>query len=92
MNETKPSWKPGKKDALFLGIVFLVIIFLVLGSHERTTKPTPNDDVHRTATSHEVCMQCHGVDGVAPQPVGHAASVQCFQCHAQPKDWQGAGK
>ncbi|OIO67711.1 MAG: hypothetical protein COW19_10470 [Zetaproteobacteria bacterium CG12_big_fil_rev_8_21_14_0_65_55_1124] len=92
MSNTKPSWKPGKKDALFLGVVLLVIVLLVLGSSERTTKATPNDDVHRAATSHETCMTCHGKDGVRPQPVGHASSVQCFQCHTQPKDWQGAGK
>ncbi len=92
MNDVKQTWKPGKKDAFFLGVVIVVIVLLVLGSSERTTKPTPDDDVHRTATSHEICMQCHSAKGVRPQPVGHASSVQCFQCHTQPKGWQGAGK
>jgi len=92
MSETKASWKPGKKDALFLGVVLTVIVLLLLGTSERTTKATPNDDVHRTAISHEACMQCHDAQGVRPQPAGHASSVQCFQCHTQPKDWQGTSK
>lgn len=92
MTETSSTWKPGKKDALFLGVVVLVITLLVLGSSERTTKPTPDDEVHRTATSHEVCLTCHGADGVRPQPAGHVSSVQCFQCHTQPKGWAGGAK
>jgi len=92
MSETKPSWKPGKKDALFLGVVVLVITLLALGSSERTTKPTPDDDVHRAVTSHEACLQCHGPGSERPEPMGHTASVQCFQCHTQPKGWQGAAK
>jgi len=92
MTDAKPTWKPGKRDALFLGVVVLVITFLVLGSSERTTMPTPNDEVHRTATSHESCLSCHGAEGVRPQPAGHVKSVQCFQCHTQPKGWQGGSK
>lgn len=90
MRDAKPTWKPGKRDALFLGLVLLVITLLVLGSSERTTRPTPDDDTHRTVTSHETCLSCHGAGGVRPQPAGHAGSVQCFQCHTQPKGWQGA--
>jgi len=92
MSDTKPVWKPGKKDALFLAVVVTVITLLVLGSSERTTKVTPDDEMHRTATSHEVCLKCHAPDSEHPQPVGHTASVQCFQCHTQPKGWQGAAK
>jgi len=92
MSDTKTSWKLGKKDALFLGVVMTVIVLLLLGTSERTTKATPDDEVHRAATSHEVCMECHNAQGMRPQPVGHASSMQCFQCHTQPKGWQGAGK
>ncbi|MDQ6973008.1 MAG: hypothetical protein Q9M30_10190 [Mariprofundaceae bacterium] len=90
MSETK--WKPGKKDALFLVVVITVIVMLVLGSSERTTKPTPDDIVHQQAFTHETCLECHSAEGVNPQPVGHASSTQCFQCHTQPKGWLGAGK
>jgi len=90
MSDTK--WQPGKKDAVFLAVVIAVIVLLLLGSGERTTQPTPNDDVHRSVTSHEACMKCHDADGVRPQPAGHTGSAQCFQCHTQPRDWQGANK
>jgi len=92
MTDDKTTWKPGKRDALFLGVVIVVVTMLVLGSSERTTKPTPDDEVHRAVTSHETCLSCHGPDGERPQPVGHASSVQCFQCHTQPKGWQGNAK
>lgn len=92
MTEARTTWKPGKKDALFLGVVVLVITLLVLGSSERTTKPTPDDAVHRAVTSHETCLSCHGPQGARPQPAGHVGSVQCFQCHAQPAGWQGGAR
>ena len=90
MSETKTPWKPGRKDALFLGMVVLVITLLVMGTSERTTRPTPGDDVHRAVTKHETCVQCHGPGSQHPQPKGHTASVQCFQCHQQPKGWKGS--
>ena len=92
MSDTKPAWKPGKKDALFLAVVVTVITLLVLGSHERTTKATPDDEVHRVVTSHETCLKCHASGTDRSLPVGHTASVQCFQCHTQPKGWQGAAR
>ncbi|MDX8391966.1 MAG: hypothetical protein R8K53_05285 [Mariprofundaceae bacterium] len=85
-------WKPGRKDAIFLTIVLVVIILLVLGSHDRTTKATPNDAMHQQALNHQTCLQCHDANGTRPQPIGHSSSTQCFQCHAQPKGWQGMGK
>jgi hypothetical protein len=60
---------------------------LVLGTSERTTKPVPDDDAHRHATSRAACMVCHGAEGVHPQPQGHTKADQCFQCHAQPQGW-----
>ena len=90
MSEKK--WQPGKKDAIFVAVVIAVIVLLVLGSSERTTKPTPDDTVHRAALSHETCMQCHAAEGVRPQPLGHTKSTQCFQCHTQPAGWLGANK
>jgi len=86
------KWQPGKKDAVFVAVVIAVIVLLVLGSSERTTKSTPNDAVHQAALSHETCMQCHGAKGVRPQPLEHTKSTQCFQCHTQPKGWKGADK
>ncbi len=81
-----------KRDLAFIGIVAAVIALLVLGTSERTTKPVPDDDTHRNATSRAACMACHGADGVRPQPKGHTRMDQCFQCHAQPKGWKGAAK
>lgn len=90
--EKKRRWKPGKKDAIFLALVGSVVLVLVLGSSEKTTKPTPDDMVHRTATSRAQCMHCHGATGVRPQPKGHTKNDQCFLCHQQPKDWKGPVK
>ena len=93
MNETKQTWKPGGKDAIFLGVVILVIGLLVLGTGKRTTKPTPNDTVHQHALKREACMQCHGATGVRPRPVEHhVKGDQCFQCHTQPAGWLGVNK
>ncbi len=86
------SWQPNKRDWIFLGIVALVITALVLGTSERTTKPTPDDPVHRNATSRAACLSCHGPDGVRPQPAGHTRMDQCFQCHRQPAGWKGGGR
>jgi hypothetical protein len=81
------TWRPGKRDAVFLAIVAVVIMLLVLGTSERTTKPVPDDDTHKHATSRAACMVCHGTEGVRPQPQGHTKADQCFQCHAQPEGW-----
>jgi len=86
-NEQERSWRPGKRDALFLAIVAGVILLLVLGSSERTTKPVPNDNTHQHATSRAACMTCHGSGGIRPQPKGHTKADQCFQCHTQPQGW-----
>lgn len=84
------GWKPGKRDAYFLAFVAAVIVLLVIGTGDRTTKPTPNDETHRNAGSRAACMECHGANGVRPQPLGHTVADQCFQCHVQPKEWVGA--
>jgi hypothetical protein len=88
--EKKRGWKPSKKDAIFLALVGAVVLGLVLGSSKKTTKPTPDDMIHRTATSRAECMHCHGATGVRPQPKGHTKNDQCFLCHQQPKGWQGS--
>jgi len=88
--DSQHKWKPGKKDAVFLAVVIAVIVLLVLGTGERTTKPTPNDKVHTHATSREACMACHGSKGVRPRLAEHhVKNDQCFQCHTQPKGWLG---
>jgi len=93
MNKPKQAWKPGGKDAIFLGVVILVIGLLWLGSGKRTTKPTPNDAVHQQALDRATCMQCHGTNGVKPRPAEHhVKNDQCFQCHTQPAGWRGGDK
>jgi len=77
----------GRKDMIFIGIVVAVIIILSLGSQERRTVATPSDAVHAQVTARAQCLQCHGSNGVRPQPMGHTKASQCFQCHTQPKQW-----
>ena len=90
-DQHKPQgWRPGKRDVIFAAIVAAVILALVLGTSERTTKATPNDATHQQATSRDACMSCHDASGVHPQPMGPPRADQCFQCHMQPKDWQGS--
>jgi len=89
-NGQNQSWRPTKRDAMFLGIVAAVILLLVLGTSERTTKDVPSDETHRTVSKLSQCLSCHGTEGVRPQPLGHIKGGQCFQCHTQPKGWQGA--
>ena len=91
-DQQKSSWKPGKRDMLFLGIVAVVVITLVLGSGERKTTPVPSDSTHQAASSMAECMTCHGQEGARPQPKGHIQGGQCFQCHLQPDGWSGAPK
>lgn len=82
-------WRPNARDAIFLAIVVGVVLALSLGSHERRTKPTPDDPAHIHAMSRDQCMSCHGTGGARPQPKGHTREDQCFQCHKQPRDWAG---
>jgi len=91
-DQQKLKWQPGKRDLIFLGIIAAVVLLLVLGTSERTTKPVPDDATHRAATSKASCMVCHGNAGIHPQPKGHTKADQCFQCHAQPKGWKGASR
>jgi len=85
------KWKAKKKDAIFAIIVIAVIVLLILGTGNRTTKVTPNNKVHTHAITRQACMQCHGKHGVHPRPVArHVKGDQCFQCHTQPRDWAGA--
>jgi len=42
-SESKQKWQPGKKDMVFFAIVAAVILLLVLGTSDRTTKPVPAD-------------------------------------------------
>jgi hypothetical protein len=86
---TKRPWRFGKRDAIALMFVVIVIIILSLGSKERRTAATPDDTVHRNVASRTECMSCHGADGVRPQPKGHTRADQCFQCHLQPPGWKG---
>jgi len=86
----KKGWKPGKRDAFFLTFVAAVVVLLMLGTGERTTKPTPGDATHQQAASREACMACHNAEGVHPQPARHTKADQCFQCHVQPEGWVGA--
>jgi len=87
VSEHKKAWRPGNRDMVFLAIVAVVILLLVLGTSERTTRPVPDDDTHKHSTSRAACMACHDAAGVSPQPEGHTKADQCFQCHAQPKGW-----
>jgi hypothetical protein len=84
--------KLNKRDNIFLIIVATVIIFLVVGANERTTKAVPDNDTHKNVTSRAECMSCHSAEAVKPQPLGHPKANQCFQCHAQPEHWAGANK
>jgi len=86
-SEPKQKWQPGKRDMVFFAIVAAVILLLVLGTSDRTTKPVPSDGIHQQVTSRAECMSCHGVEGVHPQPIGHTKADQCFQCHLQPVNW-----
>lgn len=90
--QQKQSWRPGKRDLMFLALVFAVVLLLVLGSSDRTTVAVPSDDMHRTTLSRAACMNCHWPDGVRPQGGKHlhTKADQCFQCHAEPG--QGGSK
>lgn len=87
MAESKPkqTWKLGRKDMVFFAIVAAVILLLVLGTGDRSTKPVPSDQTHMQVKSRAECMACHAVGSVKPQPMGHTKADQCFQCHLQPK-------
>ncbi|RME86534.1 MAG: hypothetical protein D6771_01720 [Zetaproteobacteria bacterium] len=78
-----------KRDAAFVAIVGGVVVVLALTAKERTVKPTPSDEVHRTATARAQCIACHGPDGARPWPKRHTQMDQCFLCHRMPEGWVG---
>lgn len=86
-SKSKQTWQPGRKDMVFFAIVAAVILLLVLGTGDRSTKSVPSDQTHLQVKSRAECMACHAVDSVKPQPMGHTKADQCFQCHLQPKTW-----
>jgi len=81
--------KINKHDTIFLIIIAVVIIVLVAGTTERTTKAVPDNPMHNQVTSRTECMVCHSAEGEKPQPLGHPKANQCFQCHKQPDHWVG---
>jgi len=90
--QAQNSWKPGKRDVVFLAIIAAVVLVLVLGTSDRKTIPVPGDEVHRSVTSKAACMTCHDSAGVHPQPITHTKMDRCFLCHTQPEGWLGAIK
>lgn len=95
MSEGKEGWKPGKRDAVFVALVAAVVLLLVLGTGERTTRPTPNDETHQKVTSRAECLSCHTLEQINnPQRKGHrhVKEDQCFQCHKQPDVWKAPAK
>ncbi len=90
--QQKKSWKPGKRDLVFLGVIAAVVLVLVLGTTDRKTIAVPSDDTHRSVTAKAACMACHDSAGVHPQPATHTKMDRCFLCHTQPEGWAGAPK
>jgi len=91
------SWRPGKRDLLFLSIVAVVVLVLVLGSGDRVTRAVPNDETHLAVAAMATgqtnrCLECHSAEGIHPRPAGHIKGGQCFQCHTQPADWKKASR
>ena len=85
--QQKQSWRPGKRDLMFLAMVAAVVLVLVLGTGDRTTVAVPSDDLHRTTLSRVACVSCHWPDGDQPQAGKHlhTKADQCFQCHTEPR-------
>lgn len=95
MSEKKQGWKPGKRDAVFVALVAAVVLALVLGTSERTTRPTPDDETHQKVVSRAECLGCHSLEAInRPQREGHrhVKEDQCFQCHKQPEIWKAPAK
>lgn len=95
MAEEREGWKPGKRDAVFVALVAAVVLALVLGSGERTTRPTPNDETHQKVTSRSECFSCHALEQInRPEREGHrhVREDQCFQCHKQPDTWKAPAR
>jgi hypothetical protein len=91
----KTGWKPGKRDAFFLAFVAAVVLLLVIGTGERTTRPTPNDEMHQKVTSRSECLNCHELDAINDPKLNrhhHVKEDQCFQCHKQPDVWKAPAK
>lgn len=84
--------KISRRDGIFIAVIFMLVMTLVLGAKERTTKAVPDNAMHKQVTSREACMNCHSTEGLFPQPLGHPKANQCFQCHKQPEHWVGASK
>ncbi|MFQ5354883.1 MAG: hypothetical protein ACE5DY_00090 [Mariprofundaceae bacterium] len=87
--KAKGRRKFGKRDVIVVLFVVIIIVILSLGTQERRTAATPDNDIHRAVASRAACISCHGSGGQRPQPPGHTKADQCFQCHLQPSTWKG---
>ena len=65
--------------------IFLVFVLLVVGllySVSGTKSPRiPDNENHLVFDREDVCMECHGPEGVVPRRDTHPPKDQCLQCH-----------
>ncbi len=71
----KSTWSLIILTAVIVGILFFI------SSYGKKAPAIPDDNVHRTLTKQEDCVQCHAPGKQAPLKATHPPKEQCLICH-----------
>lgn len=71
-----------KNTLIFLVFVLAVLALLSMISGKRVPPPLiPQDSQHIVFNDPAVCLECHGLDKVAPLKKAHPPKRECLECH-----------
>jgi cytochrome c553 len=69
------------KKISFLALALLALLVGVLVSRNRQAPQLPPDSDHVGFSGVDLCLDCHGPEGVLAKSRNHPVGNDCFRCH-----------